>query len=152
VPCQEAPGRSSAGPPQPPGRPGGTLRPMPACISRCAPQSDAPAVVGWNLFHAISDAFKGVKKAFGPLFKHVVAFALESIAPAFGIPPGLAGTIAELVLHAHAGDHKARTELAHRVKDDPKLHAYAAAVSAHAKKHPDFAKLKAHGAALNARS
>ncbi len=121
-------------------------------IRRFSVQGERDNVVGWNLFHAISDAFKGVKKAFGPMFKHVVAFALESIAPALGVPPGVAGPLAELVLHAHAGDHKARTELAHKVQHDPKLHAFAAAVSSHAKKHPDFHALKAHGKALNARA
>jgi hypothetical protein len=85
-----------------------------------------------NLFHKFSH-----------MLKHVAAFATEFIAPAFGIPPGVAASLTELVLHAHAGDHHARAKIQHLAKD-PKLKAAMKAISTRMREHPHFVHLKTH--------
>ena len=95
-----------------------------------------PQIVGWNFF-------KSVLRPFSHFLKHVVSAAVEVAAPLFGVPPGVAATLAELLLHAHAGDPHAKAKVRELARD-PKYKAFLQHVSAHAKQHPHFAKMKAH--------
>jgi hypothetical protein len=95
-----------------------------------------------------SHLFGGLAHKFGAMLKHVTAIAAEVVAPMFGIPPGVAGGLVELLMHAHAGDKKARAEVESKARD-PKMKAAMSVISAHLRKHPDFQALRAHAHAAH---
>lgn len=86
--------------------------------------------------------FGDIVHKFGNVLKHVGAVLADTVAISFGVPPGVTTGIAEILMHAHAGNPAAKAKVAAAMRD-PKQHALYSAVNAHLKAHPDFATFKA---------
>lgn len=87
--------------------------------------------------------FGNLFKKFGNMLKHVAAVAIDIGSVAFGVPPGVAFAVSELIMKGHAGDPKAKAKI-RKLAADPKMKAFMVKVSAAAKAHPEFGAYKQH--------
>jgi hypothetical protein len=95
-------------------------------------------------------AFGELARQFEGIAQHVTTIATENVGPMFGIPPGIAGGLVELLMQAHAGHPDAKKRVASMARN-PRFAGALAQLSQHMRAHPDFGALKAQGAALLAR-
>jgi hypothetical protein len=83
-------------------------------------------------------------RKFKHLLQHAAAIAIDIGAAGFGIPPGTAFMVSELLMKAHSGDPKARAKVRKLAAKDQNMRLYMKAVNRGIKKHPAFATYKAH--------
>lgn len=100
-------------------------------------------VVGWSF----GSFFHSIVKSFDHIIKHVAAALVEPMAMAFGLPPGTIHVLTELLMHAHAGNPKARAQVEHLAKTQPGMKQALTQISLHLRQHPHFAHFQAHAKA-----
>lgn len=109
-----------------------------------SPFVDGHAPIRWVVGWSFGSFFHGIVKQFDHIAKHVAAALGDTMGVAFGLPPGTVAALTELLMHAHAGNPKARAQVEHIARTQPGMKQAMTQMSLAIRQHPHFAHFQAH--------